>query len=137
MITPTDYFGKFIQHKDATPAVHMAANRLLNAVNLLMSMAEADGVKFPINPVTHSQVSGAKYGGFRPRECSIGAGRSAHKTAEAVDIYDPDDEIDKWCLSNTDKLEEVGIYLEHPDYTVGWSHWSIRRPKSGNRVFYP
>lgn len=137
MITIPQYFGPWRQHPDATPAKVANAERLLDAVNSLMAYAEEQGVVFPINPSTDSQVSGTRLGGFRPILSTTGAARSSHKEGLAVDIYDPHDEIDKWCLANLDRLEKVGIYLEHPDYTVTWSHWTIRRPGSGNRVFYP
>ena len=137
MITIAQYFGPWRNHPDATPAKFANADRLLDSVNKLMAMAESDGVEFKVNPKTGSQVSGTKLGGFRPIDSTTGAPKSSHKEALAVDLYDPDEAIDKWCLDNLDKLEECGIYLEHPDSTVGWSHWQIRRPGSGNRVFYP
>lgn len=137
MITLLHYFGPWMNHPDATPAKQANAQRLLDAVNSLMAYAEEQGVQFKINPSTDSQVSGTRLGGFRPILSTTGAARSSHKEGLAVDIYDPDDEIDKWCIDNLDRLEKVGIYLEHPDYTTKWSHWTIRKPGSGNRVFYP
>lgn len=137
MITLLQYFGPWMNHPDATPAKQANAQRLLDAVNSLMAYAEEHGIEFKINPSTDSQVSGTRLGGFRPILSTTGAARSSHKEGLAVDIYDPDDEIDKWCLDNLDRLEKVGIYLEHPDYTTTWSHWTIRKPGSGNRVFYP
>lgn len=137
MMTLDKYFGPWRNHPDATPVRKANAERLIDAANKLIEMAKADGVKFHINQSTDSYVSGSRLGGFRPILSSTGAVRSSHKEGLGVDIYDPHDEIDKWCMDNTDKLESCGIYLEHPDYTVGWSHWQIRRPGSGNRIFYP
>jgi len=131
MITLEQYFGKF------KPEHVENAEKLLSAVNALMSEAILDGIEFRVNPVTKSQVSGAQYGGFRPLDCPIGAPNSSHKQAMAVDLYDPKDEIDAWCVSHLDKLEIAGIYIEHPDDTKTWSHWTIRPPKSGSRVFKP
>lgn len=137
MISVSDYFGPFVTHKDATPARHMNASKLLTSVNSLMLIAESEGVVFRTNPKTRSQISGEKYGGFRPQDCPIGAPLSSHKTGEGADLYDPENEIDDWCMANLDKLEACGIYIEHPDATPGWSHWTTRAPKSGNRVFRP
>lgn len=137
MITMADYFGKFADHPDATPQVKNNARMLLSAVSELWAVAVADGVWFQTNPATGSNVSGQTYGGFRPQDCPVGAPKSSHKLGLAVDIYDPGSNIDDWCMNNLDRLESCGIYIEHPSKTVGWSHWTIRAPKSGNRVFHP
>ena len=122
---------------DVTEERKANAVRLLSCVDGLERLALADGVAFPVNAVTHSGVSGSEYGGFRPQSCTIGAPHSAHKEALAVDRYDPDGAIDEWCLANLDKLEECGIYIESPDSTHGWSHWTVRAPGSGHRIFIP
>lgn len=137
MISIDEYFGPWLHHPDATDARMTNADNLLNACDALEAMAREDGVAFPINPATNSQVSGKTYGGFRPQSCPQGAPKSSHKEAMAVDRFDPLNKIDEWCMSNLDKLEQCGIYIEHPDSTPGWSHWTIRAPKSGNRVFIP
>ena len=137
MISLEDYFGKWWGHADVTDSRIENAESLLDACADLEAIARMDGVEFPINPNTGTQVSGSEFGGFRPQSCRVGVPSSAHKEAEAVDRYDPTGDIDKWCMKNLSKLEACGIYIEHPSATEGWSHWSIRRPKSGNRVFYP
>ena len=100
-----------------------------------------DKVKMPTNIKTKSQISGDKLGGFRPKGNGIGAGDgSSHCEALGVDRYDPSSSIDDWCMANSGKggkLEQCGIYLEHPSKTEGWSHWTIRPPASGKRVFMP
>lgn len=137
MVTLQEYFGKFFDHPDATPERKDNAKELLSACEKLEVLAKKDGVKFQTNPMTNSQVSGTRYGGFRPQDCLQGASRSSHKEGLAVDLFDPDGDIDEWCLENLDKLEQCGIYLENPAATVHWSHWTIRAPKSGKRVFMP
>jgi hypothetical protein len=97
----------------------------------------ADGVVFPTNPATKTQVAGETYGGFRPQDCPQGAPHSAHKEGLAVDRYDPSGAIDSWLLKNQYALGSCGVYIEHPSTTKGWSHWSIRPPASGHHVFYP
>lgn len=140
MITLLQYLGVYEDHKDATPAILDNAVELLVAVGKLQLMAIEDGVEFPINPATNSQVSGSQNGGFRPQDCPIGALHSSHKQGLAVDIYDPQGLIDAWCMMHSGvggKLEQCGIYIEHPSATKGWSHWTIKPPGSKKRVFYP
>lgn len=137
MITLEDYVGIHSASLDWDDARRANAAALLDAVALLESYAAQDGVPFPINPATGSGVSGQKFGGFRPQSCPIGASASAHKEGLAVDLFDPSGAIDAWCMANQDELELCGIYIEHPSATQGWSHWSIRAPKSGRHVFYP
>ena len=140
MITVQQYAGKFVESESWTPERKANAEKLLGKVAELMELAKADGVRFPVNPKTGSIISGSGLGGFRPQDCKVGAPKSAHKQGLAVDIYDPTGKIDAWCMENIgygQALPEVGIYLEHPCKTIGWSHWSIQAPRSGNRVFMP
>ena len=137
MITRQQYFGKWLNSPDMTSVVEEAAEHLIETVNSLMQIAEQEGVHFPINPVTGSQISGRLYGGFRPKDCTEGSPRSAHKLGMAVDLYDPDGEIDAWCFANQEVLGIHHVHLEHPEATKGWSHWSIKTPLSGRTVFWP
>lgn len=136
-LTIEEYFGPWINTADATTCVKEDAEELVSAVNNMIGIAASDGVEFSINPSTKSIVSGQIYGGFRPQSCTQGAKNSSHKQGMAVDLYDPEGKIDEWCMSNQDALKKCGIYIEHPDYTQGWSHWSIKAPKSGHTVFIP
>lgn len=137
MITMKQYAGVHEHSPDWNAARQLNAANLLVACWQLEQLAIADGVVFPDNPKTGSGVSGDALGGFRPQSCSIGAANSAHKEGLAVDRYDPHNLIDAWCMANLDKLAACGIYLEHPSKTDTWSHWTIRAPKSKNRVFMP
>jgi hypothetical protein len=137
MITLEQYFGKFLGHPDVTDEVKENAEKLLEACGKLEECAAADGVAFPINPATQSGISGQVYGGFRPKECPTGAAHSSHKEGLAVDRFDPLNKIDDWCLRNLSRLDECRIYIEHPDSTIHWSHWTIKAPKSGHQVFLP
>lgn len=137
MITLAQYFGPWIDHPDVNLERRLNAELLLSACAKLEVVATADGVEFLTNPATGSGVSGETLGGFRPQNCAIGAARSSHKEGMAVDRYDPHGTIDEWCLMNVDRLKACGIYIEHPDATKGWSHWSIKPPASGRQVFYP
>jgi len=137
VITLDQLLGPYKGHKDVTPAVIDAATSFLSRVSLLESMAIADGVVFPVNPKTGTGVSGHANGGFRPKDCPDGAPGSPHKQGRGVDRFDPHERIDAWCMKNLDRLREVGIYIEHPEATPGWSHWTDRPPASKRIVFYP
>jgi hypothetical protein len=137
VITLEQYLGPWADSPDFSGSRKLNADRLLDACAKLEAYAIADGVDFPINPKTGSNVSGTQYGGFRPQACPEGAPGSAHKMALAVDRFDPDGKIDAWCMKNFHRLVECGIYIEHPSATSTWSHWTIRAPKSGNRAFFP
>lgn len=140
MISKVQYIGVHSKSPDLTPARLANIDRLLSRVNALMMIAMKDKVLFLDNPNTKSQVSGETFGGFRPQDCPIGAPGSAHKEGLAVDLYDPVGKIDKWLLESPvaqKAIEDLDMYFEHPNATVGWSHWSIKRPLSGKRFFIP
>lgn len=137
MFTLTDYVGPHADSPDWTDERSAQAERLIAACAKLQALMVADGVKFQINPRTGTTISGEIYGGFRPQSCKEGAPHSAHKEGQAVDRYDPLNEIDNWIMDHQDVLVTCGIYIEHPSATPGWSHWGIRAPASGRHVFYP
>ena len=137
MISIDQYLGPWKGHKDFTHERETNALALLMVVAHAMEVMEKDGVKFPINPATKSQVAGKTLGGFRPQDAKQGAPKSAHKQGLAVDIWDPLNEIDNWLMAHQPFLTAVGLYIEHPDATPNWSHWSIKSPASGKHVFHP
>lgn len=140
MISMTDYVGKWAKSPDWTPARQANAQRLLTACNALEAIAVKAGIKFPVNPKTKSPISGEQYGGFRPQDCPQGSPGSAHKEGLAVDRFDPFGAIDNWLLTEPEAQKaarQLGIYFEHPKHTTGWSHWTIRKPASGNLFFKP
>lgn len=40
----------------------------------------------------------------------------------ALDIEDPDNELDKLIASKPELLDKYGLWLEHPDSTPKWTH---------------
>jgi uncharacterized protein YcbK (DUF882 family) len=62
---------------------------------------------------------------------------SQHLHGAALDIYDPKKELQKWCLDNENKLEEIGLWMENFTATPNWCHFQIYPPKSGKRFFNP
>jgi uncharacterized protein YcbK (DUF882 family) len=63
--------------------------------------------------------------------------QSRHLLGLACDFGDSKQELQKWCLANVAKLEEIGLWLEDFSATVNWVHVQIVPPKSGNRFFKP
>lgn len=63
--------------------------------------------------------------------------KSLHLVGMAVDISDPHQELQKWCLANVNKLEEIGLWCEDFGATVNWTHFQIAPPSSGKRFFKP
>jgi len=137
MLHVEQYFGKWLGSKDVTMPIIDNAKRLVDSCNRLISAMELTGINFTVNPLTQSLVGGETLGGFRPQDCPIGAPKSGHKQGLAVDIYDPENQIDNWIFGHQKSLDQYGLYFEHPTATPWWSHWSIRKPPSGRRIFYP
>ena len=107
--------------------------------NSLLAALEAQGVSLEAHPRTLSLVSS----GWRPPQINgqvkNAAPKSKHMTGQAVDIYDPEGEIDDYLMSDAGQrmLLAVGLWIEHPSATKGWTHWQTLPPRSGRRVFYP
>jgi hypothetical protein len=113
---------------------------LLYRVNNLLAAYTTDtGLIIPNNPATGSQVSGSKGGdgGFRLPTSLTGSSKSAHKTAQAVDIYDHGEHLDKWLDKYPDALIKYDLYREDPSATINWCHLGTRKPLSGKRTFKP
>lgn len=146
MITLDEYVGIHANSPDWTPQRASNAILLLDTCDRLRTCMEADGVVFPVNPKTGTCVSGELHGwgGFRTQDAvdqrtglPEGAKHSNHKEGLAVDNYDPDNAIDNYLMAHQSLLDDYSIYIEHPDTTPGWSHWSTKSPGSGHHVFYP
>jgi len=60
---------------------------------------------------------------------------SKHLSCEAVDIYDPDRILQKWCIENENLLAEIGLWMEDFIHTPRWVHFQIVPPASGKRFF--
>lgn len=132
MITLAQYFAGQPHSHDQ----ELAAMVLLARVENLLREANVVG-RYPetVNPKTGNQISGEGNGGFRTPECPIGAPKSSHKEAKAVDIYDPDDSLDEWITD--DILRKFDLYREDKGATKSWSHLTTRPPSSGRRTFLP
>ena len=135
MITQVQYFAA----KPHSSGEELIASDLLSRVNELCDEAERAGVHRQICPNTGSEISGSKGGsgdgGFRLPTATTGAAHSSHKEARAVDVYDPQGNLDDWITDEI--LEAPGLYREAPNSTEGWAHLTTRPPPSGKRTFIP
>lgn len=133
MITVDQYLehGRTIE----TPSDEVVANatQIVELANQLLGLAAADGVGCAAQPRLTS--------GWRPASFNatvVGASAtSKHMSGQAIDVADPEGALDDWCVRNMEALVDLGLYLEHPASTKGWTHVQCVAPRSGNRVFYP
>ena len=128
MITLQSYWmGRETKYASVlTPETEGNALELLDRVNLLMTRFGE----------TRKITSG-----WRPPEVNAktpgAAVKSKHITGNAVDLADPEGDLDQWCLDNQSELERFQLWQEHPAATKNWCHLQSVPPKSGKRVFYP
>lgn len=116
-------------------------------------------VEYPLNPILESNLnilltrlnklrqlfgkpmrvsSGYRPGRFNKAKAMgtkhDGAKDSAHLYCMAVDFYDPNRELVKFCMANKGAiLKQCGLYMEKPSQTPTWCHLQIRPTK--NRIF--
>lgn len=63
--------------------------------------------------------------------------KSKHLYGQAVDIYDPNKELQAWCKANENLLEDAQLWMEDFSATPNWCHFQILPPASGKRWFIP
>lgn len=124
---------------DLTPAIKSEAYRMVDLANKLLDAAEQHGVELVPVPGSQSHVKS----GWRPpsvnKTIANAAPNSKHMIGKAIDIYDPEGDLDEWLLTSYGRaaLEAIGLWVEHPSATKSWCHLQSIPPKSGNRFFYP
>ncbi|PTT75175.1 hypothetical protein DBR42_29475 [Pelomonas sp. HMWF004] len=141
MITVDDYFmGRRQAYPLAlTPEIERNAWRTVDLASKLLVQAQSYGVSVDHHPLTKSPVSS----GWRPPSVNAGtpgaAVNSKHMTGQAIDIYDPDGDLDDWLMSGEGQaaIVALGLWMEHPSATKGWAHLQTVPPRSQRRVFYP
>ena len=111
---------------DLTPEIEANALELIDRVNLLLA---SFGETRKVNSGWRPPALNAKTAGA--------AVKSKHMLGLAVDLADPDGDLDEWCLDNANELERLKLWQEHPAATKNWCHLQSVPPKSGKRVFYP
>ena len=128
MITLSDYFmGRDRSHAhELSEALCANASLTIERGNRLLARAALPGI------VTS---------GWRPQAINAAipnaSPRSKHLSCQAIDLDDPQGALDAFCLCNLPLLEEIGLWLEHPEATPGWCHLQVVPPRSGRRVFMP
>lgn len=140
MIILDDYWmGREVSHPgDMTDAIINNATLLLGRVNLLLSWAYRDNVRPALDARTGTHVAS----GWRPPAINDAtanaASHSRHLTGEAIDLRDNGArDLARWCLRNLDALEEIGLWMEDPQWTPTWVHLQTQPPGSRRRVYCP
>lgn len=134
MITLTDYWMRRDEAypDELTDDIRAKAGETVARANLLLSMYRNLTKDDEIRKVNS---------GWRPAGVNAAtpgaAPRSKHMTGEAIDISDPEGDLDEFCLDHPELLQTIGLWQEHPSATKGWCHVQIVPPRSGKRVFYP
>lgn len=129
-ITLEDYFGRFgnssLAVTDLSDTMRANAERTVERANQLLILFGEDR---------------AVNSGWRPtwynRTIPNAAPNSKHMTCEAIDLADPEGDLDDYCYRHPHILADLGLWMEHPAATKGWCHVQIVPPRSGNRIFYP
>lgn len=128
MITLQDYYmGRDLEFPSLlTPQLKANAQITVDRANALLS---AFGQQRSVNsgwrpPAVNASTSGA-------------AANSKHMTCQAIDLHDPDGDLDDWLYYTTQRLIDLKLWMEHPACTKGWCHVQIIPPGSGKLAFYP
>jgi len=126
MITLEDYFGRVSHIADPSEDVEFNARELLLRVNTLLASL---GLKTTVNS------------GWRPPAYNAmipnAAPNSKHMTGQAIDLADPEGELDDVLFKDPTNLINHELWMEHPLATKGWCHLQSIPPRSGNRIFFP
>lgn len=135
MITLTDYWEGRDELFPAllTDEIKQNASIIVAKANLLLSAFREDTGDTEQRHVTS---------GWRPPAVNAAtpgaAPRSKHMSAQAIDLADPEGDLDQWVFEHPQVLERIGLFQEHPSCTArGWAHFQFVPPKSGRRVFFP
>lgn len=105
----------------------------------------AEALLAVINDFLEELTPGVQYkvsSGFRPSGVNSklpnAAKRSLHMTGLAVDLEDPENELDDLIKSKPELLDKYGLWLEHPDATPKWTHLDKgTRSLRKIRIFHP
>ena len=136
-----DYWmGRDVLYPTAmSPAIENEAYRTVELANKLLETAGLHGVILPDHPTNHSPVSS----GWRPPQVNSNtpnaAPNSKHMLGKAIDLYDPDGDLDNWLMTDFGIacLEALGLWIEHPACTKSYTHIQTVPPGSNKRVFWP
>jgi uncharacterized protein YcbK (DUF882 family) len=123
MITVEEY----LMDRDKTYPLDMLQARnmaiLLSRVNYLFGLLK---------------ISATVSSGYRPGPLNkkIGGSKmSTHTVCAGIDLHDKDGSLANLLKQNVPLLKEIGLCMENPASTVGWTHLDIR--KRTNIIFNP
>jgi len=135
MITLEDYFGHQSHVEPPSDEVQINARELLIRVNALLDVINESfpGIGAAMHPRVNSGWRPAAYNATVPGA----AVKSKHITGQAIDLADPDGELDELLVNHQNLLVIAGLWQEHPLATKNWMHVQSVPPRSGNRTFYP
>lgn len=126
MLTLEDYFGRVSHVAEPSDEVKVAAAILLNRVNALLAALNR-----------RAEVNS----GWRPASYNAtitnAAPNSKHITGQAIDLADPDGDLDDILFKDPSLLIDYKLWMEHPLATKNWCHLQSVPPRSGNRIFFP
>ncbi len=142
MITLGHYWmGRDVTHAlQLSVAMRAEAARTVDLANRLLVLAKVAGVTLDTIPGPAGSIVAS---GWRPPEVNAATPgakrRSLHLRCQAIDLYDPDGDLDEWLLSDGGQrvLADLGLWHEHPAATKGWAHVQTLPPASRRRTFYP
>lgn len=140
MITIEQYLmgRESIYPDEYTPEIKANAEMTVSKVNALLEWLKGEGL-----PLEKNKQGSLVNSGWRPPQINgqtkNAAPKSKHMTGQACDLYDPEGDIDAMLMSGIGqaKLAEIGLWMENPAATKGWSHVQTIPPRSGQRTFYP
>lgn len=140
MITRDDYWmGRDALYPAAlTDKIVDNATELLGRVNLLLAWAYNDHVTPALDRRSGNHIAS----GWRPPAVNDATANAAHGskhlTGEAIDLRDNGTrDLARWCLRELEALEEIGLWMEDPQWTPQWVHLQIAPPASRRRVYCP
>lgn len=145
VLTLEDYWmGRDVRYPEAlTAEIRANAARLLASVNILLEVAEKEGVPIGVDEKTGTPIAS----GWRPPavndRTSNAAIASAHLSGRGVDLQDlvhlgrPLARFALVCARPGGLLEELELFMERPQWTADWVHLQSYPPKSGRRVYIP
>jgi hypothetical protein len=140
-ITINDYWmGRDAMYPaELTPEIMRNAGLTVAKANSLLAVLEAEGVGLEEHPRTKSLVSSGWRSPQINGQVKGAAPKSKHMTGQAIDIYDPEGEIDDYLMTDAGQrmLVSLALWMEHPSATKGWTHIQTVAPRSERRVFYP
>lgn len=143
VLTLDDYFA--LHGRPESQTLIDNAAETVHRWNLLLTLAQKDGVNPAIDPASRNWVAS----GYRPAGVNAATQNSAHLskhlTCEACDIRDtaPDRPLARWILAHPQEIEWAGLWFEdfrwtwHEPAGLPWVHGQTKPPASGKRFFVP